>query len=71
MARQDTDMALLERCDRALARVDTYHDRARSAVAALVGRDGGDPASLHRHQHEVHGLAWVATYRAALRALAG
>ena len=69
MSWQDTDAALIERCDRAIVQVDTYYGQVRGAVAALIGQDGADPALLNRHQYEVHGLAWVATYRAALRTL--
>nr|WP_299907750.1 acyl-CoA dehydrogenase family protein [Sphingomonas bacterium] len=30
-----------------------------------------DPALVNRYQHQAHGLAWLATYEAALRALLG
>ncbi|MBV8410818.1 MAG: acyl-CoA dehydrogenase, partial [Alphaproteobacteria bacterium] len=45
-----------------------YEIAARNAVRALVAPAGKvDPALLEREQFAAHGLAWIATYVAALR----
>ena len=51
-----------------LAAADLLLARATDAVRAQVAPHGTlDPALLEREQHAVHGLAWLATYVAALR----
>ena len=55
----------------ALAALDRLYAAARQSVAARTmegGRVKG--ALLEAHQHAAHGLAWLATYREALRELA-
>jgi len=64
--------ALLDLCDTALGRVDAYYilaRRAASGLASPTGRWDNDAATSH--QHQTHGLAWLATYASALRALLG
>jgi (2S)-methylsuccinyl-CoA dehydrogenase len=54
----------------ALVAVNAVYEAAKSAVAAQTmegGRVKG--ALLEQHQHAAHGLAWLATYREALREL--
>jgi len=64
--------ALLTLCDAALVRLDSYVLLARQAAAALVAPGGGwDHERSTAYQHETHGLAWLATYQSALRALLG
>jgi (2S)-methylsuccinyl-CoA dehydrogenase len=54
---------LLARCRQGLDAADRLVDAVRKAVAAKAeGRDG-----LDREQYAAHGLAWYATYAAALR----
>ncbi len=54
----------------AVTAVNTLYDAAKAAVAAIT-MDGGrvKGALLEQHQHAAHGLAWLATYREALREL--
>ncbi|WP_448204603.1 acyl-CoA dehydrogenase family protein [Azospirillum sp. sgz302134] len=61
-------MQLLPSCRAALAAAETLTAEGRRAVAALV-TTGGRPDSqkLETHQFAAHGLAWQATYVAALR----
>ena len=67
-----TPLALLQLCDRALGRVEAYFLLARQAASALVAPGGRwDNASGTACQHQTHGLAWLATYASALRALLG
>jgi (2S)-methylsuccinyl-CoA dehydrogenase len=57
-------------CAEALGPVDAFTALARATVAALVAPDGRwDNAKATKHQHASHGVAWLATYAAALRAL--
>ncbi|MFK7793325.1 MAG: acyl-CoA dehydrogenase family protein [Devosiaceae bacterium] len=54
----------------ALEAVNSVYTAAKTAVSALTmegGRVKG--ALLEQHQHAAHGLAWLATYREALREL--
>ena len=45
-------------------------EKARQAVSHLVSSGGRlSAAALDQHQHEAHGLAWLATYVATLKAL--
>ncbi|GLK76569.1 (2S)-methylsuccinyl-CoA dehydrogenase [Methylopila jiangsuensis] len=54
-----------------LPALDTLLAEAASAVRAKVVKDGKiDSAALDREQRATHGLAWLATYRMALRELA-
>ena len=58
----------LERAASAAAQVFA---RARAKAAAILMPDGKIEAGLlDQHQHMAHGLAWLATYTAALRELA-
>jgi (2S)-methylsuccinyl-CoA dehydrogenase len=51
--------------------VESLLTRAVASVRARVSRDGRlDPAIMEAEQHAVHGLAWLATYAAAVRQLA-
>ncbi len=68
----NADAALTARCHTALAAVERYCAHARAATAALVAPGGKvDAALVNRHQHAAHGLAWLFTYAAGLRALLG
>ncbi|SMF33152.1 (2S)-methylsuccinyl-CoA dehydrogenase [Tistlia consotensis] len=59
---------LLPLCRDALGAAEGLELAARRAVARLVAPDGKvDPALLEREQFAAHGLAWLATYVAALR----
>jgi len=61
---------LLGWCHEALDVVSAYIGRVREAVGDLAIVDGKIAgAKLNRHQHQVHGFAWIATYGTALRAL--
>jgi (2S)-methylsuccinyl-CoA dehydrogenase len=61
-------MSLLTECGAALAAAEAYLDAARAAVAARVAPGGRlDAARLEAEQLPAHGLAWQATYVAALR----
>lgn len=61
-------MDLLTTCRAALAAAETLGTEGRRAVAALVTTDGRpDARKLETHQFAAHGLAWQATYVAALR----
>src|SRR5215475_3436402 len=55
---------LLPLTRRALGAAETLVERARAAVAALT--QGGKAEALEREQFAAHGLAWYATYAAAL-----
>ncbi|MFQ6018376.1 MAG: acyl-CoA dehydrogenase, partial [Kiloniellaceae bacterium] len=58
---------LLPLCREALAAAQAFRDQARQAVAALVAPEARiDPEGLEREQFAAHGLAWLATYVAAL-----
>ncbi len=66
----DTPVAttLLARCTAALTACDRLLAATRRAVAGLVAPGGTvSPALLEQHQFAAHGLAWQATYVAALR----
>src|SRR3546814_11390376 len=59
-------------CTEALIAAETLAGQARQSVAARVDRNGrADAALLEREQFAAHGLAWLTTYVAALRQLAG
>ncbi|MCW2239910.1 acyl-CoA dehydrogenase family protein [Azospirillum canadense] len=61
-------MDLLNACRAALAAAETLGTEGRRAVAALVTTDRRpDARKLETHQFAAHGLAWQATYVAALR----
>ncbi len=61
-------MSLLRECRAALAAAEAYLDAARAAVATRVAPGGRlDAAAMEREQLAAHGLAWQATYVAALR----
>ncbi|MEM6711877.1 MAG: acyl-CoA dehydrogenase family protein [Pseudomonadota bacterium] len=69
MSHTPSDLAAL--CADALAALDSLYGIAKQSVAARtmeIGRVKG--ALLEAHQHAAHGLAWLATYREALRELA-
>ena len=59
---------LLETCAAALEAAEGLEAAARRAVAGLVAPEGKvEAALLEREQYAAHGLAWLATYVAALR----
>jgi len=61
-------MDLLTACRAALAAAETLAADGRRGVAALVAPNGRpDARLLETHQYAAHGLAWQATYVAALR----
>ena len=65
-----SDALLLAACHAALGEAQAYAQAVTGAVAKKVAPGGKiDAAALNAHQHEAHGLAWTATYVAALRAL--
>jgi (2S)-methylsuccinyl-CoA dehydrogenase len=65
-------VGLLAACRAALGEAQIYAQAATNAVANMVAPGGTiDAAALTAYQHEAHGLAWTATYVAALRALLG
>jgi (2S)-methylsuccinyl-CoA dehydrogenase len=50
---------------------DRIFNEAKAALIDKVRKCGAlSPAALDQHQHETHGLSWLATYRDTLRALA-
>jgi len=62
---------LLRLLDEASARAGTLQTQAVAAVKAALGTSGRlDAATLEREQHAAHGLAWLATYVAALEQMA-
>ena len=62
----------MNRYSHALAAAEALLDAARQAVAADVVSDGRvQGALLDEHQFAAHGLAWYATYVAALRQMLG
>ena len=65
-----TDTNLLSLATDALDAVTTVYEEAKQAVAGRVMESGRvKGALLEQHQHAAHGLAWLATYREALREL--
>ncbi len=59
---------LLARCEEALFAAEGLLSAAKAALrASLSDGDKIAPAALEAHQHEAHGLAWLATYVEALR----
>ncbi len=59
---------LLPTCRAALSAAEAFEQAARGAVAALVAPQGKVSARLvEQEQTAAHGLAWLATYVAALR----
>jgi (2S)-methylsuccinyl-CoA dehydrogenase len=62
---------VVEALNEAVAATAQVFESTRRAVGALVLVDGRLSATaLDLHQHEAHGLAWLATYAATLKALA-
>jgi (2S)-methylsuccinyl-CoA dehydrogenase len=62
----------LAACHEALGAIDSFVALARAAVATLAAPGGRwDNAKATKHQHELHGMAWLATYATGLRALLG
>ena len=60
----------LDLAEKAVTTVSIVYEAAKKAVAEKVIEDGRVKAALmERHQHAAHGLAWLATYREALREL--
>lgn len=56
--------------EQALEAVDHVYAAAKQSVSALTMVDGRVKSALmEQHQHAAHGLAWLATYREALREL--
>jgi (2S)-methylsuccinyl-CoA dehydrogenase len=71
-ARPLADADVLSASAAALAAAEELAARARDAVGATVAPGGRiDRERLEREQHAAHGLAWLATYVAALRQLQG
>ena len=63
---------ILAVCEAGLGAVDSFVALARGAIADLVSPEGRwDNAKATQHQHALHGVAWLATYAAGLRALLG
>ncbi len=59
---------ILPTCGHALAAAERVEAAAKQAVSGLVAPDGQiNPGLLEREQFAAHGLAWLATYVAALR----
>ena len=59
---------ILPICAQALAAAERVEVAAKQAVLGLVAPDGQvNPGLLEREQYAAHGLAWLATYVAALR----
>ena len=59
---------ILPICAQALAASERVEAAAKQAVLRLVAPDGQvNPGLLEREQYAAHGLAWLATYVAALR----
>ena len=56
---------MIEALDEAVEATERAFEKAKLAVGALVQSDAFD-----QHQHEAHGLAWLATYVDTLKALA-
>ena len=62
---------VIEAVDEAVNAAGRAFEKAKLAVGALLLSDGRISASaLNQHQHEAHGLAWLATYVDTLKALA-
>ena len=62
---------MVEALNEAVAATAQVFERARTAVSTLVLVDGKLSATaLDLHQHEAHGLAWLATYADTVKALA-
>jgi (2S)-methylsuccinyl-CoA dehydrogenase len=67
-----TPAGLIQLCDSALDRVESYLLLVRQATSTLVAPAGRwDNEAANAHQHQTHGLAWLATYASGLRALLG
>ncbi len=62
---EPANLILLAR--QALSAAETMVEQARGQVRELVGGGRIDNAALEREQFAAHGLAWYATYAAALR----
>jgi len=61
---------LIGTCDAGLDAVHAYYGLVRHKLAAILAPGGKwDNALATRYQHEAHGMAWLATYASALRAL--
>ena len=62
---------MIEALDEAVNASGRALEKAKLAVGALLLLDGKfSAAALDQHQHEAHGLAWLATYVDTLKALA-
>ena len=63
---------LIAQAEAALGATRNFAADVRSQVLGKLGDEGAiDPALLNRHQHDVHGYAWIETTIAALAALTG
>ena len=56
---------MIEGLGAAVEATERVFEKAKLAVGALV-----QPQAFDQHQHEAHGLAWLATYVATLKSLA-
>jgi (2S)-methylsuccinyl-CoA dehydrogenase len=64
------DRALAAETVDAVSVIDLIYRKAHTQVRGRVAKDGRvDPALIDREQRSAHGLAWLATYRAALQSL--
>ncbi|MDO8352430.1 MAG: acyl-CoA dehydrogenase family protein [Aestuariivirga sp.] len=62
---------MIEALDEAVSAAGRALEKAKSTVGALLLSDGRLSApAFDQHQHEAHGLAWLATYVDTLKALA-
>jgi (2S)-methylsuccinyl-CoA dehydrogenase len=69
MAERDVSIPhLLARCEEGLFAAEGLLSASKAGFRAMLGAEGKiAPAALEVHQHEAHGLAWLATYVEALR----
>ena len=62
---------MIEQINAAWTATDRIFNEAKAALSDKVRKGGAlSPADLDQHQHETHGLSWLATYRDTLKALA-
>ena len=69
--RSSSDAELTALIDDTCRWAETYQSDVTASVRALLSVGGRiDRTAFDRHQHEVHGLAWVATYAQTFRQVA-
>jgi (2S)-methylsuccinyl-CoA dehydrogenase len=65
------DVLIIKALERAVQSAAAWRDIVRTDVSKRCMRDGGiDAESLNRHQHVVHGFAWISSYAAVIDAVA-